>query len=62
MTELSATEGVLSSPESAATLVAARQLARSGEIQPNERVVLFNCGTMLKHVDLLEGDVRGERR
>lgn len=53
MTGLSSTEGVLSSPESAATLAAARQLASSGDVRPTDRVVLFNCGTLLKHVDLL---------
>jgi len=54
MFELSAAEGLLPSPESAATLAATRQLVRSGQIQAHERVVLFNCGTMLKHVDLVE--------
>jgi len=55
MAELSSTEGLLPSPESAATLAALRQLVQSGQIQAHERVVLFNCGTMLKHIDLVEG-------
>ena len=58
MREMSEAEGVLPSPESAATFVAAKRLLDSGSIQPNERVVLFSCGTMLKHIDLLEADVR----
>ncbi|MFQ5793466.1 MAG: threonine synthase [Candidatus Bipolaricaulia bacterium] len=55
MTWLSQTEGLLASPEGAATVAAVNQLVRSDQIQPYERVVLFNCGTMLKHLDLLEG-------
>ena len=52
---LSRTEGLLASPEGAATVAAARRLVREGFIKPDERVVLFNCGTLLKHVDLLAG-------
>ncbi len=55
MTLLSRTEGLYASPEGAATVAAARRLVRGGFIEPDERVVLFNCGTLLKHVDLLEG-------
>ncbi len=55
MALLSRTEGLFASPEGAATVAAARRLAREGFIKPDERVVLFNCGTLLKHVDLLEG-------
>jgi len=54
MTEMSAAEGLLPSPESAATLVAAKRLAANGWIKPKESVVLFNCGTMLKHLDLID--------
>ena len=54
MNELSSQEGLLSSPESAATLVAAKQLRDQGDIKPEESVVLFSCGTMLKHVDLID--------
>jgi threonine synthase len=54
MNELSSQEGILSSPESAATLVAAKRLRDQGDIKPDESVVLFSCGTMLKHVDLIE--------
>ncbi|MGH8104406.1 MAG: threonine synthase [bacterium] len=51
---LAHSEGVLASPESAATTVAARHLAQSGWIKPSERVVLFICGTLLKHLDLIQ--------
>jgi threonine synthase len=54
MTLLSRTEGVLASPEGAATVAAAKRLVQSGQIEPGERVVLFNCGTMMKHVELLD--------
>lgn len=52
---LARTEGLLASPEGAATVAAAERLVREGFISPDERVVLMNCGTLLKHVDLLEG-------
>jgi threonine synthase len=52
---LGRTEGLLASPEGAATVAAARTLVREGLLKSDERVVLFNCGTLLKHVDLLEG-------
>jgi len=48
-------EGLMPSPESAATLVAAEQMLKKGEIKPEESVVLFSCGTMLKHVELMDG-------
>jgi threonine synthase len=50
-----ACEGLLASPESAATVAAARTLREQGWIGAGERVVLFNCGTMLKHLDLVRG-------
>ncbi len=53
MREMSAAEGLLPSPESAATWAATKRLVREGWIQADERVVLFSCGTLLKHVDLL---------
>jgi threonine synthase len=47
-------EGLMPSPESAATVAAARRLVEEGWIRAGERVVLFQCGTMLKHPDLLD--------
>jgi threonine synthase len=54
MGELCRKEGVLSSPESAATLAATRVLRAQRVIAESDEVVLFNCGTLLKHVDLIE--------
>jgi len=55
MLSLARTEGVLASPEGAATVVAARKLVESQKIGSHESVVLFNCGTMMKHLELLSG-------
>ncbi len=52
--QLASQEGLFASPEGAATLAAAKQLARTGWIQPEERVVLFNTGSGLKYLDHLE--------
>jgi threonine synthase len=48
--EISTQEGILASPEGAATWAALKQLAQQGTIQPEERVVLFNTGTGLKYL------------
>ena len=42
--ELASTEGIFAAPEGAATVVAARKLAKERWIKPHERVVLFNTG------------------
>lgn len=47
--ELASLEGIFAAPEGAATVIAARKLARSGWIQPEETVVLFNTGTGYKY-------------
>jgi threonine synthase len=47
--ELASLEGILAAPEGAATVVAARKLAMSGWIKPQETVVLFNTGTGYKY-------------
>ncbi len=54
MTEWSAAEGLLPSPESAATLAGLKRLVGEGWIRPEDSVVLFSCGTLLKHVDLID--------
>jgi len=43
-------EGILAAPEGAATLAALEKLAVRGEVQPEERVVLFNTGSGLKYL------------
>lgn len=53
MAQWCADEGMLPSPESAATAAAARRLCQQGWLRGDERVVLFSCGTLLKHVELI---------
>jgi threonine synthase len=45
-------EGIFLSPEGAAATAAYDQLLASGDIQPGERVVLFNTGAGLKYTDM----------
>jgi len=47
--ELASLEGIFAAPEGAATVIAARKLAASGWIEPEETVVLFNTGTGYKY-------------
>jgi len=49
--ELASLEGVFAAPEGAATVGAARKLAASGWIRPEDRVVLFNTGTGYKYAE-----------
>jgi threonine synthase len=42
-------DGLLMSPEGAATLSAYLQALQSGMVDPSERAVLFNCGNALKY-------------
>ena len=46
-------EGIFLSPEGAAATAAYDTLLANGEIQPGERVVLFNTGTGLKYTDTI---------
>ena len=46
---ISRSDGAVASPEGGATLAALRRLRESGEVDGEERVVLFNCGTGLKY-------------
>jgi threonine synthase len=49
--ELAAQEGIFAAPEGAATVIAARKLATTGWLKPNETVVLFNTGTGYKYAE-----------
>lgn len=49
--ELAGLEGIYAAPEGAATVIAARKLAASGWIKPQETVVLFNTGTGYKYAE-----------
>ncbi len=49
--ELAALEGIFAAPEGAATVIAARKLAASAWIKPQDTVVLFNTGTGYKYAE-----------
>ncbi len=50
-------EGAFICPEGAALVAAARDLRKSGFLQPDERVVLLNTGTGIKYPDILRPDL-----
>ncbi len=50
-------EGIFAAPEGAACLVAYRKLLANGFFQPQDTVVLFNTGTGLKYLDVLDSSV-----
>jgi threonine synthase len=47
--EVAAQEGMLLCPETAATYAAYKQALADGRVEPDERVVLFNCASGLKY-------------
>ena len=49
--EIGAAEGVFCAPEGAACLPALRKLMAAGEVDSNERVVLFNTGAGVKYLE-----------
>ncbi len=53
-------EGIFAAPEGAASLAAYRKLRASEFFGPNDTVVLFNTGTGLKYLDVIEA-YRGKR-
>jgi threonine synthase len=52
-------EGIFAAPEGAASLSAYRKLRANGFFKPEDTVVLFNTGSGLKYLDIL--DTRVER-
>jgi len=50
-------EGIFAAPEGAASLVAYRKLRANGFFQPEDMVVLFNTGSGLKYLDVLDARV-----
>ncbi len=52
--ELSAKEGIFSSPEGGATLTCLKMLLNDGFIKPDERVVLFITGSGYKYLDIMQ--------
>jgi threonine synthase len=49
------TEGLFAAPEGAACLAAYHKLRARGFFAPNDEVVLFNTGSGLKYLDVIEG-------
>ena len=49
------TEGIFAAPEGAASFAAYRKLRSSGFLSEKDRVVLFNTGTGLKYLDVIQG-------
>jgi threonine synthase len=50
-------EGIFAAPEGAACLVAYRKLRASGFFKPEDMVVLFNTGSGMKYLDVLDPSV-----
>jgi threonine synthase len=55
-------EGIFAAPEGAAALAAYRALLSNGFFAPTDQVVLFNTGTGLKYLDMMEGEKVTEQR
>ena len=49
--QLGSMEGIFSSPEGAATVATLKELVKSGWVNADERIVLFNTGSGLKYLD-----------
>lgn len=50
--EMAAAEGIFPSPEGAATLIALKRQLKSGDVSPEESVVLLDTGSGLKYLDM----------
>ena len=50
-------EGIFAAPEGAASLVAYQKLRANGFFRPEDTIVLFNTGTGLKYLDVLDAGV-----
>ncbi len=53
--EIGSAEGIFAAPEGAACLPALKKLLARGEVDPRERVVLFNTGTGVKYLEAFSG-------
>ena len=54
-------EGIFAAPEGAASLVAYRQLRTRGFFSAGDKVVLFNTGSGLKYLDVIENQKPGRK-
>jgi len=52
--QVSRAEGLFACPEGAATLAALKKMLADGQVDRDEKVVLFNTGSGLKYVDLFQ--------
>jgi threonine synthase len=52
--EMGAAEGIFAAPEGAACLPALKKLFERGEVDRNERVVLFNTGAGVKYLECFQ--------
>jgi threonine synthase len=52
--EMARLEGIFAAPEGGACVPALRKLLERGEVQPDEKVALFNTGSGIKYVDLFD--------
>lgn len=52
--EFASATGIYAAPEGAATLAALKQLQERGQLNPQERIVLFNTGSGLKYLEAWE--------
>jgi len=58
--ELASLEGMFAAPEGAATVVAARKLAKRSWIKPEDSVILFNTGTGYKYSEAWEAALQAK--
>ena len=54
VSEIGSAEGVFAAPEGAACLPALKQLLERGEVDYNDRIVLFNTGTGVKYLEAFQ--------
>ncbi len=54
-------EGIFAAPEGAAALAAYRKLRDKGFFAPEDTVILFNTGSGLKYLDVMEGQKQASR-
>lgn len=59
--ELARTEGIFAAPEGGACVPALRKLLASGDVKPDERVVLFNTGSGIKYLDVFEKNLKARK-
>jgi len=49
--DLASDEGIFAAPEGGACVAAARRLLASGFLKPEERIVIYNTGSVLKYLE-----------